>query len=92
VSLLFFNCASVPLCIVGVSLAVVALVAHKDRNHLFTWMGLLGNGIVIVVILGLYLWGTLLHERGERGLSVTTSPSASALASRSRRWRIVPCP
>ena len=54
------NCMSVPLCLVGVGLAVVGLVTQRDRNHLFTWIGLLGNGIVILSVLGLYLLGAAL--------------------------------
>src|SRR5262249_24544801 len=49
------NCMSVPLCLVGVGLAIVGLVAHRDRNHLFTWIGLLGNGVVILGVLGLFV-------------------------------------
>jgi hypothetical protein len=53
------NCLSVPICLVGVGLAIAGLVAHRDRNHLFTWIGLLGNGVVILGIMGLYLLGAV---------------------------------
>lgn len=55
VSLVCLNCASLPVCLVGVGLAVVALVAHKDCNHLFTWIGLLGNGVVVLGVIAFYL-------------------------------------
>lgn len=54
-----FNCASVPLCIVGIGLGVVALIAHPNRNHLFSWMGLMGNGIVVLTLGVLWLFGVM---------------------------------
>jgi hypothetical protein len=62
VSMYCLNCLSVPLCLVGVGLSVVALIAHKDRNHLFTWIGLLGNGVVILAVVGLYVLGAILGD------------------------------
>jgi hypothetical protein len=59
-SMYCLNCMSVPLCLVGVGLATVALIAHRDRNNLFTWIGLFGNGVVIVGVLGLYVLGVML--------------------------------
>jgi hypothetical protein len=56
-SLVCLNVVSVPLCLVGVGLAIVGLVAHGDRNHLFSWIGLFGNGAVLVGVLGLLLLG-----------------------------------
>jgi hypothetical protein len=53
------NCLSVPVCLVGVGLAIMALVAHKGRNHVFTWFGLGVNSLVILAVLGLY-WIALL--------------------------------
>ena len=41
-----------PLSLVGGGLGVVALVAHKQRNHLFTWIGVIGNGIIVLIVLG----------------------------------------
>lgn len=54
------NCMSVPLCLVGFGLGLVGLIAQRDRNHVFSWMGLLGNGIVILVVVGLYVIGAML--------------------------------
>jgi hypothetical protein len=45
---------SIPLCLVGLGLAIVGLVAHRSHNHVFTWMGLFGNGVVILLVLGVY--------------------------------------
>jgi hypothetical protein len=54
------NCMSVPLCLVGVGLGLVGLIAHRDCNHLFTWIGLLGNGVVILGVVGLYVFNAML--------------------------------
>lgn len=59
VSLYCLNCASLPLCIVGVGLAVTGMVANKSSRHFFTWIGLVGNGTVILGMLGYYLFGAL---------------------------------
>jgi hypothetical protein len=61
------NCMSVPLCLVGVGLAVVALIAHKEHNHLFTWMGLFGSGVVILGVLGFYLYGAIAQSSPTSG-------------------------
>jgi hypothetical protein len=53
------NCLSIPLCLVGVGLAVMALIAHKDRNHLMTYIGLVVNTLVILGVLGLYLFASV---------------------------------
>lgn len=50
------NCLSIPLCLVGVGLAIAALVAHKSHNHLFTDIGLGVNALVILGVLGLYVF------------------------------------
>jgi hypothetical protein len=60
VAMYCLNCLSVPACLAGVGLSVVALVAHKDRNHLFTWIGLVFNALVIVGVVALYLYGVML--------------------------------
>jgi hypothetical protein len=60
-SMICLNCMSLPLCLVGAGLGVVALVAHRDQNHLFTWIGLLGNGVVIVALLGFYFLGAMVR-------------------------------
>jgi len=49
-----------PLCLVGIGLAITALVAHKDANNLFAWIGLYGNGVVILGTIGLYVLGSVL--------------------------------
>jgi hypothetical protein len=53
------NCMSVPLCLVGAGLAFVGLVAHRGQNHVFSWIGLFGNGVVILGVVGLYLLATM---------------------------------
>lgn len=53
------NLMSVPLCLVGLGMALVGLVAHRGHNHLFTWLGLLGNGVVILGVVGLYVFGSV---------------------------------
>jgi hypothetical protein len=60
------NVLSIPLCLVGGGLAFVGLVAHRDRNHLFSWIGLLGNGAVIVCVIGLYVAGAILDAANQR--------------------------
>jgi hypothetical protein len=39
---------NIPLCLVGIGLALVALIAHRDRNNLFSWIGLFVNSAVII--------------------------------------------
>jgi hypothetical protein len=51
---------NVPVCLVGLGLALVGLIAHRDRNHLFTWIGLTVNSMVILGVIGLYVLGALL--------------------------------
>jgi hypothetical protein len=55
--LVLLNCVSVPVCLVGLGLAVVGLVAHRAHNHLFTWLGLFGNGVVVFGLVCLFLLG-----------------------------------
>ena len=57
-SLVCLNFLSLPACLVGIGLAFVGLVAHRDRNHLFTVIGLVGNGLVILGVLALILWSS----------------------------------
>jgi hypothetical protein len=59
-SMACLNIMSIPLCLVGLGLGVVGLVAHRDRNHLFTWIGLLGYGVVIFGVLALFVCGSML--------------------------------
>jgi hypothetical protein len=54
------NCMSITLCLVGVGLVLVGLIAHRDSNHLFSWMGLFGNGIGTLLVVGLYLLGAMM--------------------------------
>jgi hypothetical protein len=58
-SVVCLNCMSVPVCLVGFGLALVGLIAHRDRNHVFTWIGLLGNGVVILAVAGLFVLASL---------------------------------
>jgi hypothetical protein len=60
VAMYCMNCTSIPLCLVGVGLAVVGMVAHRDHNHLFSRIGLLGNGVVILGVLGFHLYSVAL--------------------------------
>lgn len=69
VSLVCLNCASVPFALVGLGLGVVALIAHRGRNrrnHLFTWVGTIANGVVILAVVGFYLLVSLLSAAGQR--------------------------
>ncbi len=54
------NCLSVPVCLVGLGLGFVGLAARRDRKHLFTWLGLVGNGVVVLAILALAVVGMVL--------------------------------
>ncbi len=56
-SIFFLNCLSLPLCIIGAGLGLVGLIAHRNRNHVFTWLGLSGNCLVITGVLGVFLYG-----------------------------------
>jgi hypothetical protein len=62
VAMYCMNCMSIPLCLVGVGLAVAALVSERGQYHLFTWIGLLGNGVIIVGVVGLYLLGAMMSD------------------------------
>jgi DNA-directed RNA polymerase subunit RPC12/RpoP len=61
VAMVCLNYMSLPLCLVGVGLGGVGLVVHRGQNHLFTWIGLCGNGVVIFVVVGLHLIGLMLR-------------------------------
>ena len=41
---------------------MVGLIAHRDCNHQFTWIGLIGNGVVIFGVVGLYVVGALMGD------------------------------
>jgi hypothetical protein len=58
-SMYCLNCMSLPLCLVGFGLGMVGLITQRDRNNLFSWIGLLGNGIVILGVVGLYVLSML---------------------------------
>ena len=61
VSMVCVNCMSVPLCLVGATLGFVALFVHRGYNHVFTWIGLIGN---LVVILGdIFLYALVMFDR-----------------------------
>jgi len=55
------NFMSVPICLVGAGLGFVGLVAYRDRNHVFTWIGLLGNLSFELVRRRLKIDALLLH-------------------------------
>ena len=58
---------SVPACLIGVGLAVAGLVAHRDRRHALTYVGLAVNALVILAVLGLHALGSMSkRERPER--------------------------
>ncbi len=61
-SLYCLNCMSVPVCLVGVGLGIVGLVAHRDCNHVFTWIGLLANAVVILGVVALYVLGAMVSH------------------------------
>jgi len=46
----------VPVCLPGAALGVVGLLAQRDRAHLFTWLGLLGNIGVMLAIIALFVF------------------------------------
>jgi hypothetical protein len=58
-SVVCLNFMSVPVCLVGLGLGLVALIAHRERNQLFSWIGLLGNGVVILAVVGLFVLASL---------------------------------
>jgi hypothetical protein len=47
------NVMSIPLCLVGSGMGAVAIFTQRDKNHVFSWIGLLVNTIVIASVLGL---------------------------------------
>jgi hypothetical protein len=55
------NYLGLPLSLVGVGLGVAGLVVQRGRKHLFTWIGLCGNGFVFLAVVGLRLIGLMLH-------------------------------
>jgi hypothetical protein len=59
ISLYCVNCVSIPICLVGVGLGIVGLIAHTNHNHIFTRIGLFVNGMVILVVLALYALGSM---------------------------------
>jgi hypothetical protein len=63
ISLICLNLASVPACLVGIGMAIVALIAHRRRNHLFTILGLSFNGVVVLGLILLYVLGAFLKTQ-----------------------------
>jgi hypothetical protein len=49
------NGYGIPLCLVSIGLSLAGLIARRDRNHFFTWIGLIGGGIVILYGIASYL-------------------------------------
>lgn len=80
-SLVCWNFFSLPACLVGAGMALVALIAHKDRHHLFTWLGLLGNGVVILIVLGLIFLSMVKNDESDRRrhFHSMSIPSSAAL-------------
>jgi hypothetical protein len=58
-SLMCLGCMSLPICIVGAGLGLVGLIAHRDQNNLFSWIGLFINGVVVLGVVGLYVLARL---------------------------------
>jgi DNA-directed RNA polymerase subunit RPC12/RpoP len=50
------NCVSIPVCLVGVGLALAALVAHSRSNNMLAYIGLAGNCSILLGNLILYLF------------------------------------
>lgn len=53
-ALICFNFLSLPLCLVGFGMGLVALVVNRDRGQAFSWLGLFGNGVVVFGLIAFY--------------------------------------
>lgn len=73
-ALVCLNILSIPLCLVGVGLAIAALIAHKDRSHTMTYIGLGVNALVIFALLGLFVFGSVSKEKKDRQEDYNRSP------------------
>jgi hypothetical protein len=63
--LLAFMCMpfmNVPACIVGIGLGLWGMARHPDCKHTFTWLGICGNLLVIIGILGMFILTVLLNR------------------------------
>jgi hypothetical protein len=69
IAMFCLNCMNVPLCLVGVGLAVTGLIANRGCNHVFSWIGLLGNGVIILAVIGLYVFGAMTDTQRKAGLT-----------------------
>jgi hypothetical protein len=52
-----FGCISIITSLSGIVLAIVALCTQKDRIHVFTYIGLIGNSVILVILLLGFLVG-----------------------------------
>jgi hypothetical protein len=59
-ALVCLNCMSIPLCLLGGGLGLTGLIAHREQNNLFSWLGLAGNATIVLGVVGFYLFATLL--------------------------------
>ncbi|HEV3440631.1 MAG TPA: hypothetical protein VG122_24965 [Gemmata sp.] len=73
-ALVCLNILSIPLCLVGVGLAIATLTAHKNRSHTLTYIGLTVNALVIVALLGLFVFGSAAKEKKGRQENDDRSP------------------
>jgi DNA-directed RNA polymerase subunit RPC12/RpoP len=62
-ALVCLNCMSIPLCLVGAGLGLVALVAHREQNNLFSWIGVVANSAVIFGVVTAYILVSILGQR-----------------------------
>jgi hypothetical protein len=45
-------CVSFPLAFTGIYMGATALILHRDRRHVLTWIGLVGNVLAMVAVAG----------------------------------------
>jgi hypothetical protein len=57
------NCMSVPLCLIGLGLAIVGLTVHPYRRHFLTGIGFFVNFLVLVGVLVAYFVGGVLRDQ-----------------------------
>jgi hypothetical protein len=60
--MIYGACMSAPLCLIGLGLGITGLYAQADRKQTFSTIGIIGNGAMILGLLGLYVFGALLTK------------------------------